>query len=135
MSVKWKPTRKEAGTLTTESLLAKSPSGVFRFWDGEAGRGAVREKKTDYTNLPTEKRNGRTRGSSGGGGGDCGGGSIRDWTDGIAPEADPTLTSVIRVIDRRVAIVQSRWQHRGRSAAVLLRGGAIGRATSVKGGL
>lgn len=25
----------------TESLLAKSPSGVFRFWEGEAGRAEV----------------------------------------------------------------------------------------------
>jgi hypothetical protein len=38
-SVKWKRGWEER--LTTESLLAKSPSGFFRFWDGEAGRGAV----------------------------------------------------------------------------------------------
>jgi hypothetical protein len=30
--------------LTTESLLAKSPSGVFRFWEGEAGRAALFER-------------------------------------------------------------------------------------------
>ena len=33
--------KKKKKKLTTESLLAKSPSGVFRFWDGEAGRVAV----------------------------------------------------------------------------------------------
>jgi hypothetical protein len=45
MSVKWKmegrvaPQMMRNGQrLTTESLLAKSPSGFFRFWEGEAGR-------------------------------------------------------------------------------------------------
>jgi len=44
--------------LTTESLLAKSPSGVFRFWEGEAGR-AVGERKahTKSLNILTHKGN------------------------------------------------------------------------------
>jgi hypothetical protein len=45
----------EENLLTIESQLAKSPSGVFRFWEGEAGRGAVREKETDkHPTPPTE---------------------------------------------------------------------------------
>jgi hypothetical protein len=45
--------------------------------------------------------------------------------DGIAPEAHPTLTSVIRVIERRVAIIKGGWH--GWSA--VLRGRAIRRAS------
>ncbi len=58
-SAKWKLRRK----LTTESQLAKSPSGVFRFWEGEAGR-AVREKrKNGFVNIPRHDNEGRTRGT------------------------------------------------------------------------
>ena len=45
--------------LTTKSLLAKSLSGVFRFWEGEAGR-AVREKSTSHP-TPSQQKWGRTR--------------------------------------------------------------------------
>ena len=52
MSVGEMEARKE-NLLTIESQLAKSPSGVFRFWEGEAGRGAVREKETDKHPTPS----------------------------------------------------------------------------------
>ena len=45
--------------------------------------------------------------------------------DSVTPEADPTLTGAIRVIDRRVTIIKGRWC---RCGTVFGGGGAIGRA-------
>jgi hypothetical protein len=51
--------------------------------------------------------------------------------DRIAPEAHPTLTSVIRVIEGRVAVIKGGWH--GCGAGADLRGGAIGRGTGREG--